>query len=82
MPMERTRVDLRFLRNCVGLILAPLMLAFGLTYWAAPSAAEIARMVPAPLVDEALNAITQYRYGFMRTTIAWQRPTVWWRQEH
>jgi peptide-methionine (S)-S-oxide reductase len=56
MPMERTRVDLRFLRNCVGLILAPLMLAFGLTYWAAPSAAEIARMVPAPLVDEAAPA--------------------------
>jgi peptide-methionine (S)-S-oxide reductase len=52
MPMERIRGDFRFLRNCVGLILAPLMLAFGLTYWAAPSAAEIARVVPSPLVDE------------------------------
>jgi methionine-S-sulfoxide reductase len=52
MPMERIRVDFRFLRNCVGLILAPLMLAFGLTYWASPSAAEIARVVPSPLVDE------------------------------
>ena len=56
MPMERIRVDLRFLRNCVGLILAPLMLAFGLTYWASPSAAELARVVPSPLVDEAAPA--------------------------
>jgi len=53
MPMERTRVDLRLLRNCVGLILAPLMLPVGLIYWAAPSTAEIARVVPPPLVDEA-----------------------------
>jgi peptide-methionine (S)-S-oxide reductase len=58
MPMERIRVDLRFLRNCVGLILAPLMLAFGLTYWASPSAAEIARVVPSPLVDEAAPGVS------------------------
>jgi peptide-methionine (S)-S-oxide reductase len=30
-----------------------LMLAFGLIYWVSPSAAEIARVVPSPLVNEA-----------------------------
>ena len=50
--MERSRVGFWFLRNRAGPILAPLMLAFGLTYWAWPLAAEITRMVPAPLLDE------------------------------
>jgi peptide-methionine (S)-S-oxide reductase len=54
MPTQRIRVD--FLRNCAVLILAPLVLAFGLTWWATPSAAEIARVVPSPLVDEAAPA--------------------------
>src|SRR5260370_16173216 len=38
--------------------------------------------IVAPLVDEALNAIAQDLYGFLRATIAWQRPTVWRREEH
>src|ERR1700719_1251869 len=52
MTMGQSRVEFRFLRNRAGLVLVPLMLAVGLTYWAAPSAAEIARVGPAPLVDE------------------------------
>src|SRR5260370_5298627 len=38
--------------------------------------------IVAPLVDEALNAIAQDLYGFLRATIAWQSATVWRREEH
>jgi peptide-methionine (S)-S-oxide reductase len=50
--MERNGVDFRYLRTRVGAILAALVLAIGLTYLVSPSAAEIARAVPPPLVDE------------------------------
>jgi len=52
MSMERNRVGFRCLRTRVGQILAPLVVAFGVIYWVSPSAAEIARMVPSPLIDE------------------------------
>ncbi len=60
MSMARRRVDFRFLRNRVWLILVPLMLAVGLACRASPSAAEIAHAVPSPLVDEtAAGASTE-----------------------
>jgi peptide-methionine (S)-S-oxide reductase len=60
MSMARRRVDFRFLRNRVWLILVPLMLAVGLVGRASPSAAEIAHAVPLPLVDEtAAGASTE-----------------------
>src|SRR6202790_862799 len=52
MSMERNGLDFRYLRTRVGPILAAFVLTIGLIYLVSPSAAEVARAVPSPLVDE------------------------------
>src|SRR5271169_3606960 len=71
MSMVQNWVGFRFLRTHAGPILAPLMLAVGLIYWALPSAAEIARVVPSPLVDETTTLGTSTEVAVLAGGCFW-----------
>lgn len=52
MTQQRKRIT----RNRLGMILAVLASLTGTAYWAPPSSAETARMVPPPVIDETMPA--------------------------